>query len=565
MIWRTTRLILVNEFRLLIHDRAALFMMFLAPVVIIAVAGFSLGSLYGVHPNRGGYRVALLDQDHGAAAKAFDDALRRLPRIGVVEVKSLAQARHLVINDERAPLAIVLPAGISAAFAAGGNPAIELYVDPLKRLQAAEIQGQLAQLGRHLQSAAQARAQHDLDLQRVVLRTRLERLAAGARAASSQAEAYMRELKVAQKQAQARAQSGIRRRLAAIRAQTQAAIDRSAAQTKSAIEGELSARQGTIAALTQYLRALQTSRGQFQSWLDRLKQLAGSHAGQIPPPPTWPTPPSAAQLASLSAPVKISIATPVLPSLDDNFTLPTVRLKLPPMPAQGVDLADLTPASATLPGTLGWRTRPLTPGRPAVNSFDQYVPGFGITFLLIDMLWGVGVGLIDERDWGTLQRLRASGAPVPGLMLGKLSARLLIGTFQMAVLFAVGRLLFGISLGPAPAMLLLPAAAIAFAAGSFGLLIACVARTRDAVLPIGSVVAMAMSAIGGCWWPLGFEPAWMRAMAMWMPTTWTMRAFNNLMIRGLPAQSALGPSAFTFGLGLLYLIVGLLGSVRFYD
>jgi len=564
MIWRTTRLILVNEFRLLLHDRAALFMMFLAPVVIIAVAGFSLGNLYGVRPDRGGYVVALLDQDHGVVARTVRDALSRAPSIRVRVVSSLAQARQLIINDDRAPLALVIPAGTSAAFAAGGKPAIELYVDPLKRLQAAEIQAQLVQIGRHLQIAAQARAQHQLDLQSTALRAHLEQLAAGARTASSQADAYVRELKAAQKQARSRAQNAIRRRLSALRSRTQAAIDRSVAETKTALAAELGARQGAIAALTQYLRALQRSQAEFQSWLDRLKQLAGAHADQIPPPPTWPTAPTAAQLAILSAPIKITAATPVLPPIDDSFNLPAMPIKLPP-PTQTPALSDLVPTVTTLPGTVGWNTRSLVPGRPQVNSFDQYVPGFGITFLLIDMLWGVGVGLIDEREWGTLQRLRAGGAPVPGLMLGKLSARLLIGTFQMVVLFGVGWLLFGISLGPAPAMLLVPAAAIAFAAGSFGLLIACVARTRDAVLPVGSVVAMAMSAIGGCWWPLGFEPAWMRAVAMWMPTTWTMRAFNDLMIRGLPPSSALIPGVFTFALGLGYLIIGLIGTVRFYD
>jgi len=64
----------------------------------------------------------------------------------------------------------------------------------------------------------------------------------------------------------------------------------------------------------------------------------------------------------------------------------------------------------------------------------------------------------------------------------------------------------------------------------------------------GAVVAMAMSAIGGCWWPLDFEPAWMRAFAQWLPTTWTMLAFNNLMIRDLPAASALWPSGDYLGM-----------------
>src|SRR5207248_10894570 len=131
-----------------------------------------------------------------------------------------------------------------------------------------------------------------------------------------------------------------------------------------------------------------------------------------------------------------------------------------------------------------------------------------------------------------------SGASTAGMLMGRISARTLIGFVQMVVLFGVGWLLFSITLGRNPAMLLLPAAAIAFAAAAFGLLLATIAPSRDSVLPIGAVAAMVMSAVGGCWWPLEFEPGWMRTAALSVPTTWTMRAFNDLMIRGLEPATA---------------------------
>ena len=61
-------------------------------------------------------------------------------------------------------------------------------------------------------------------------------------------------------------------------------------------------------------------------------------------------------------------------------------------------------------------------------------------------------------------------------------------------------------------------------------------------MPFGAVVSMAMSAIGGCWWPIDFEPGWMRTLALWLPTTWTMQSFNDLMIRGLSARAILWPT-----------------------
>jgi ABC-2 type transport system permease protein len=128
---------------------------------------------------------------------------------------------------------------------------------------------------------------------------------------------------------------------------------------------------------------------------------------------------------------------------------------------------------------------------------------------------------------------------------------------QMILLFAVGYFFFGMSLGPQPWALLLPIGGIVFAGTAFGLIIAGIARTRDAVLPLGAIVIMSMAAIGGCWWPIDLEPRWMRNVALAFPTTWAMEAFNDLMIRSRGVEAAFEPTAVLFAYGLAYLAVGL--------
>jgi ABC-type multidrug transport system permease subunit len=83
------------------------------------------------------------------------------------------------------------------------------------------------------------------------------------------------------------------------------------------------------------------------------------------------------------------------------------------------------------------------------------------------------------------------------------------------------------------------------------------ARTRDAVLPLGSIAIVTMAAVGGCWWPIDLEPQWMRNVALAFPTTWAMEAFNDLMIRRRSAAAALAPTAALVAYGLAYLAVGL--------
>jgi len=169
----------------------------------------------------------------------------------------------------------------------------------------------------------------------------------------------------------------------------------------------------------------------------------------------------------------------------------------------------------------------------------------------------VSLGLLDERDWGTFDRIRATPMAPRNVLLGKLAARFIVGMAQMILLFAVGYFVFGVSLGPQPWALLLPISGIVFAGTAFGLIVAGIARTRDAVLPLGAIVIMSMAAIGGCWWPIDLEPRWMRTIALALPTTWAMESFNDLMIRLRGVDAALKPTAVLVAYGLVYLALGL--------
>jgi ABC-type multidrug transport system permease subunit len=564
---RAAWIVFQNEFRLLSHDRAALFMLALAPLVIITVAGLSLGNIYGAAPGAEPYSIIVVDGDHGWLARALVDALGRDHSVSVVPVANLDDARAIVRGRARAPLCIVIPSKTTAAFQAGRDVHLTLYIDPVKRLEAGAIELDLDRLCREVTARAHGLARKKMAEQASHLRDQLAQASDQMKAAAAQLDHLRRQFERARATAQSEITMRTRQAIEQIRAETSSEVYRSLAQTRTAVERELAARHDALVAVSRYLEQLQASQHGFETWLAKLKLAAGSHAGQIPAPPQWPTRPSEAQLAELSKPLdfnapRVDAASPT--------ALPNIAIRFPPLP----ELADLrsipdlgytlSQTASPLPGILGWRERSITGGDAKVNTFDQYVPGFGITFLLVDMLWGVGVGLIDERDWGTLARLRVSGAPASGMMLGKLMSRFLIGLGQMILLFGAGWVLFGISLGRNSWALFFPAAAISLAAAAFSLVIACAANTRDAVLPIGAMAALAMSAIGGCWWPLDFEPYWMRAVALGMPTTWTMEAFNNLMIRGLDPSSIAWPAAVTFAIGMVFLAVGILSSSRIY-
>src|SRR5271157_308097 len=152
---RTVFLIFQNEFRLLAKDRVGLFMLILAPVVIIAVAGFSLGDIYGAMPSDHAYFIPVINRDHGEAAAAVIDALKRERSIAVSLVNDLARATTLIMGRDRAPLAILIPEGTTEALKAGRTAHVVLYVDPIKRIEVSAIELRLNELCRAITVRAQ--------------------------------------------------------------------------------------------------------------------------------------------------------------------------------------------------------------------------------------------------------------------------------------------------------------------------------------------------------------------------------------------------------------------------
>jgi len=552
---RAIGLTIQNEARLLIKDPIVLFMLLFAPVVIITVAGYSLGALYGGVGNS--FLLPVVNHDKGEVSDGIIDALRHQRSISVELLDDSEEARRLVSHRDRTPIAIEIPAGTTDAVESGRDPHLILFVDPVRRIEVDALELRINELCRKVSGQARAAAQKRLIEDEAELRVTLRTLSG----------------EIAHEQTRFRSEAANTQAAieVSIRAQIEAAAKRVADETAATIktrqseawsdvQRQLAEREAILRKIQGYLAQLQASQRAFEDWIEKLKTLAGSHASDIPPPPAFPAPLAEAELAELSKPI-----TP--PKLDATLPTPSpafaIKIPKPPAMRDANLAAQLNRFEAsrapTLPGDLGFAERPAIEGESTVvNAFDQYVPGFGITFLLIGMMLGIALTLFDERDWGTLRRLRVSGAPLSGLLLGKLIARFIVGIVQMVLLFAVGWALFGIALGRYALALLIPTVGISFASAALGLVIASISRAHDSVMPFGVTLSMAIAAIGGCWWPLDFEPGWMRALARFVPTTWTMQSFNDLMIRNQPPSATLWPFAATVGLGMLFLLAGLI-------
>lgn len=545
--------IIGKDLRLLWRDRAALIFLTLAPVMVICVAGFSLANLYGADPTgQTAYELAFVDEDGGELARKIRARLEEERAIQLKPVAERGEAEEMV-RRKKLGTALVIPEGTEAALA-GGTPAkVILYTDSVKYLERLNMMTRLLEMRDALGGEQRGRLGEDAAAERARLEEEIERVRSAAADAQKRLESAWDKARRAREQASAQ----IRERLQRARRETESRLREqlgaSASSASSAVDAQVDSLRTSLRA---YFDSLKAAQRQFDAWLAELERLAGRHASDIPPPPTLPPVPESLQRLLDGGGSPIRLPTPSL-----RVALPAIAApELPPLPELPViDLPKIeVPAAPPLPASLAIEEINASGGPLSINTFDQNVPGFSVTFMLLGLLMGVSLGLLDERDWGTFERLRAMPVSTFHVLLGKLTSRFVVGVLQMLVLFAMGWLAFDVSLGPEPWALLLPIVAIVFAGTAFGLVVAAIAPSREAVLPVGSIVIVTMAAVGGCWWPIDLEPRWMRSVALAFPTTWAMDAFNDLMIRRRTLEVALLPTAVMLAYGLLYLALGTL-------
>ncbi|HEX5067005.1 MAG TPA: ABC transporter permease [Myxococcota bacterium] len=543
--------VVAKDLRLLVRDRAGLVFLAVAPIVVITVAGLSLSTLYGAEPSgQTAYDLPVADEDGSAASREIVERLGAAPDLRVAVVADRAAAEALVRDAKRAGTALVIPAGTDAALREGRTAELLLVTDPVKYLERVHVQLALGRVRDAMLEARGEEARRDADDGIASLRAQLEDARASLTAAQQELASAAQEAQRRRAVAEARLQRDEDHAREALRARLTTELDAAGARAEQQVSQQV---ESVREPLARWLSALGASRDAFAQWLHELEQLAGARADRIPPPPSFPEPPP--ELTRfLDRGVALDVARPEVPELP-----PLPRIELPPLPEPpALALPALSlPELPSAPGSLRLVERGISGASSTVNTFDQNVPGFSVTFLLLGMLLGVSLGLLDERDWGTFDRLRSLPIGLATVLTGKLLSRFCVGVAQMIVLFAVGRAAFAISLGPQPLALLLPITGIAFAGAAFGLLVAAVAPSRDSVLPVGSAVAITMAAIGGCWWPIDLEPRWIRQVALWLPTRWAMEAFNDLMMRQRTVSAALVPTAVLLAFGLAFLVAGL--------
>ncbi|WP_417332914.1 ABC transporter permease [Halarcobacter sp.] len=171
------------------------------------------------------------------------------------------------------------------------------------------------------------------------------------------------------------------------------------------------------------------------------------------------------------------------------------------------------------------------------TSVQQSVPAW-LVFSMFFILIPISNTFINEKAFGTIDRIRSINVSLFPILLGKIIPYYFINQVQVVFMILVGiyivPLLGGDSLviqGSIP-LIFLVSSAISIASIAFALLIANIAKTTEEATTIGGISNIILAAIGGIMVPKFVMPKFMQDFSEYSPMSWGLESFLEVFVRG---------------------------------
>ena len=208
------------------------------------------------------------------------------------------------------------------------------------------------------------------------------------------------------------------------------------------------------------------------------------------------------------------------------------------------------------------------PGLPKVTVL--YNPGLATSNVMIPGLAGVvlafigtiitSLGVVRERQTGTMEQLAVMPLKPRDVFLGKIGPYFAVAALDLAVVVGVGVALFGVPFRGSLAVFALGAVLFLFVTLGLGILISSVSENQGQAIQLAFMVTLPQVLLSGLIFPLSSIAAGVRWIAYLLPLTYFNEISRGVMLRAEPIGPLWQPFLF---LALLGLVVFTLASLRF--
>lgn len=205
----------------------------------------------------------------------------------------------------------------------------------------------------------------------------------------------------------------------------------------------------------------------------------------------------------------------------------------------------------------GLKTRVLKPESGINPGAIQAISGTALMTLLFSVA-GMGAGIIEEKEKGTLRRILLSPIRPLDFMFAKFFSSIIIAFLQLALTLVFCWLVFDFPIFARPLELALLILFTAATCAAFGILLAGIADSRKQIESLSTIVVLLMSLLGGSMIPAFVMPPLMQKFSMITINYWAGEGFFDLFYRDVTF------SYFSIKLGILLLYCAILLSVSIF-
>lgn len=199
---------------------------------------------------------------------------------------------------------------------------------------------------------------------------------------------------------------------------------------------------------------------------------------------------------------------------------------------------------------------------PAFDTMDYIGPMY-IAFLSFFFVFILTcVAFLRERSQGTMERLLATPATRPEIILGYMGGLGLFALLQVAVILSFTVWVIRIHYLGNLALLFVVVGLLALVGVGMGILASTFARNEFQVIQFVPLVIIPQGLLCGMVWPIADLPAYLRPLSYVMPLTYANRALGDIMLRGQGLAAIWPDLLILIALGAAFVALGALAVRR---
>jgi len=197
---------------------------------------------------------------------------------------------------------------------------------------------------------------------------------------------------------------------------------------------------------------------------------------------------------------------------------------------------------------------------PDLTTSAIMIPGLcGVVLVFVGTII-TSLGVVRERQSGTLEQLAVMPLRPRDVFLGKIVPYFLVAAVDLTIVLAVGIALFGVPFRGNPAVFGLGALAFLFVTLGIGVLISSVSQNQGQAIQLAVMTLLPQVLLSGLIFPLTSIAAGVRWIAYFLPLTYFNQISRGVMLRAEPIAALWQPFVF---LALLGAIVVTGATLRF--